>query len=289
MFINKINKKKLSIVFDRFKISKGSNIYIGVDILALAKFLNFQSKNFENFAEIFLKLLLNKVGKSGTVVVPVFNFDCVSKKKFDRKNSVGQSGMFGNLLLKKFYKFRTKHPMYSFLVFGKNSKLYLKKENIGATDENSLWKNFNEDNFKLITLGHHYVRSLTHVHYLENLINVNYRENKIFKVLYKDINGKKFIKNYSFFARRLDVCEFSSITKKCDKIMFKLKIADFLYHNGLICFKLNLNKASKIILKSIKKNSNDLLSFIKIVETFKNKTILCNDNGAVFDLEKNIY
>ena len=129
MFINKINKKKLSIVFDRFKISKGSNIYIGVDILALAKFLNFQSKNFENFAEIFLKLLLNKVGKSGTVVVPVFNFDCVSKKKFDRKNSVGQSGMFGNLLLRKFYKFRTKHPMYSFLVFGKNSKLYLKKEN----------------------------------------------------------------------------------------------------------------------------------------------------------------
>ena len=51
-------------------------------------------------------------------------------------------------------------------------------------------------------------------------------------------------------------------------------------------FKLNLNKASKIILKSIKKNSNDLLSFIKIGETFKNKTILGNDNGAVFDLEK---
>jgi len=106
------------------------------------------------------------------------------------------------------------------------------------------------------------------------------------KVFYKDINGKKFIKNYSFFARKLDVCEFSSITKKCDKIMFKLKIAHFFYINGLICFKLNLNKASKLILKSIKKNSNDLLSFIKIGETFKNKTILGNDNGAVFDLEK---
>ena len=89
-----------------------SNIYIGVDILALAKFLNFQSKNFENFAEIFLKLLLNKVGKSGTVVVPVFNFDCVSKK-FDRKNSVGQSGMFGNLLL-KFYKLEQNIDVFIF-------------------------------------------------------------------------------------------------------------------------------------------------------------------------------
>tara|TARA_B100000963_G_scaffold350223_1_gene360216 strand:+ start:698 stop:1588 length:891 start_codon:yes stop_codon:yes gene_type:complete len=273
-------------LLNHFKITKGSNIYVGIDILRIAKLLKYNSKNLHNLADTILKFLMKHVGKSGTIVIPVFNFECVSQNKFDRKNSVGQSGMFGNLLLKKFYKFRTRHPMYSFLVFGKKSKLYLKKDNIGATDKNSLWKNFNEDNFELITLGHHYVRSLTHVHYLENLINVNYRENKIFKVSYKDINGKVFVKNYSFFARKLDVCEFSSITKKCDKVMFNLKIADFLYNNGLICFKLNLNKASKLILKSIKKNSNDLLSFIKVGETFKNKTILGNDNGAVFDLEK---
>lgn len=286
MFVNKINKKKLSIVFDRFKISKGSNIYLGVDILTLAKFLNFESKNLEYLSEIFLKLILKKVGSSGSIVVPVFNFDCVSQNKFDQKNSPGQSGMFGNLLLKKYYKFRTKHPMYSFLVFGKKSKSYLKKNNIGATDKDSLWKNFNDDNFELITFGHHYVRSLTHVHYLENLLNVNYREKKIFKVSYKNIKGKKFIKKYSFFARKLDVCEFSSITKKCDKLLFKYKIADFLYIGGLICFKLNLNRASNLIINSLKKNSKDLLSFIKIGETLKNKTILGNDNGAVFNLEK---
>ena len=77
----------------------------------------------------------------------------------------------------------------------------LKKENIGATDENSLWKNFNEDNFKLITLGHHYVRSLTHVHYLENLINVNYRENKILKFYIKISMEKNLLKIILFRSK----------------------------------------------------------------------------------------
>ena len=178
------------------------------------------------------------------------------------------------------------HPLFGFCFFGKKSKSYLKKNNIGATDKDSLWKNFNDDNFELITFGHHYVRSFTHVHYLENLLNVNYREKKFFKVSYRDIKGKKFIKKYSFFARKLDVCEFSSITKKCDKLMFKYKIADFLYTGDLICFKLNLRRASNLIINSLKKNSKDLLSFIKIGEAFKNKTILGNDNGSVFKLEK---
>ena len=54
-------------------------------------------------------------------------------------------------------------------------------------------------------------------------------------------------------------------------------------------FKLNLNKASKLILKSLKSNSNKLVSFIKIGEEHKNKTVLCNDDGTVFDLEKKVF
>ena len=72
--------------------------------------------------------------------------------------------------------------MYSFLVFEKKSNKYLKINNSNATGNNSLWKNFNDDNFQLVTLGHHYVRSLTHVHYLENLVGVDYRFVKHFDV-----------------------------------------------------------------------------------------------------------
>ena len=185
------HSSEFSNILSKFNIKKGSNIYVGIDILMVAKYLKYQSKNLHDLADIFLKFLIKHVGKSGTIVIPVFNLDCVPSKKFDRKNSPGQSGMFGNLLLKKYYKYRTKHPMYSFLVFGKKSKKYMKVNNGNATGPDSLWKNFNDDRFDLITFGHHYVRSLTHVHYLEDLANINYRVNKIFKVKYKDFKKKK--------------------------------------------------------------------------------------------------
>ena len=280
------HSSEFSNILSKFNIKKGSNIYVGIDILMVAKYLKYQSKNLHDLADIFLKFLIKHVGKSGTIVIPVFNLDCVPSKKFDRKNSPGQSGMFGNLLLKKYYKYRTKHPMYSFLVFGKKSKKYMKVNNGNATGPDSLWKNFNDDRFDLITFGHHYVRSLTHIHYLEDLANINYRVNKIFKVKYKDFKKKIIEKNFSFFARKLDLCEYSSMTYHCDREFFRLKIAKFAYQNELICFKLNLNRASKLILKSLKKNSNKLVSFIKIGEEHKNKTVLCNDDGTVFDLEK---
>jgi aminoglycoside 3-N-acetyltransferase len=273
-------------ILNKFNIKEASNIYVGVDIIMIAKILNCKSNNLSKLADSILQLLLNVVGKSGTVVIPVFNLDCVPEKKFDRKNSPGQSGMFGNLLLKKYYKFRTRHPMYSFLVFGKKSEKYMRINNQNATGNNSLWKNFNDDNFQLITLGHHYVRSLTHVHYLENLVNVNYRFIKIFQVNYTDFNRKKFTANYSFFARKLDLCEFSSITKNCDRMFFKKNIAKFKYQNGLICFKLNLKKASSLILKSFNKNSKNLVSYIKIGKEHINKNILSPEDRSTFNLEK---
>ena len=281
-----IDTEQFTNILDKFNIKKGSNIYVGVDMVLLIKFLNLKSKNLKQIADLFLKFLLSRVGKTGTVVIPVFNFDCVSKKRFDQKNSPGQSGMFGNLLLKKYYKCRTKHPMYSFLVFGNKSYKYMRVNTQNATGKNSLWKNFNNDNFELITFGYHYVRSLTHVHYLENLANVSYRLNKTFQVSYTDINRKKFTANYSFFARKLDLCKFSSITKNCDRIFFKYNLAKFEYQNGLICFKLNLKKASNLILKSLNKNSKNLVSYIRVEKKLNNKTILSAEDGTTFKLEK---
>ena len=54
------------------------------------------------------------------------------------------------------------------------------------------------------------------------------------------------------------MCEFSSITKKCDMLLLK-KIAKFFYLDGLICFKLNLKNASKVIIKSLQAKSEELV------------------------------
>ena len=87
--------------------------------------------------------------------------------------------------------------------FQKDFKKYKKVNCLNGTAKNSLWKYFIEDNFELITLGHHYSRSLTHTHYIEDLLNVDYRFNKKFTIIYKDQNNKSSKKTYSFFGTLL--------------------------------------------------------------------------------------
>ena len=106
----------------------------------VAKYLKYQSKNLHDLADIF-KILNKTCGKIGDIVIPVFNLDCVPSKKFDRKNSLAKWNVW-KFTIKKYYKYRTKHPMYSFLVFGKKSKKYMKVNNGNATGPDSLWKKF---------------------------------------------------------------------------------------------------------------------------------------------------
>ena len=79
--MSKINSNKLLNVLKKFKIKKGSNIYVGVEIIMLAKLLKYKSKNLYKLADFILKFLVDIVGKTGNVVIPVFNLDCVPKKK----------------------------------------------------------------------------------------------------------------------------------------------------------------------------------------------------------------
>ena len=83
--MTKIDTSQFTNILDKFNIKKGSNIYVGVDMIILVKLLNPKSRNLRLIADLFLKFLLSSVGKSGTVVIPVFNLDCVSKKEFDQK------------------------------------------------------------------------------------------------------------------------------------------------------------------------------------------------------------
>ena len=166
----KINIDPLKYTLDNLGI-ENKNVYLGVDFFSLTKHLMIQNYNYFEVTEYILNYIKRNLGNDGNIIIPVFNFDSVSKKKFHKIYSDGQSGAFGNILLKKYFNLRTYHPMYSFLCFGNNFNKYKKKKNRNATGKNSLWKNFIDENYELISLGHHWNRSFTHVHYIENLVS----------------------------------------------------------------------------------------------------------------------
>ena len=248
----KINLDPLEIILDKLELNN-KNIYLGVDFLLLVKKLNPKNINYIETTELILNYFLKKVGKFGNLVIPVFNFDCIPEKKFNIINSPGQSGVLGNILLKKYSHLRTTHPLYSFLCFGNGFKKYKKINNLNGTAKNSLWKYFIEDDFDLITLGHHYSRSLTHVHYIEDLLDVDYRFNLKFPLIYtnqKNISSKK---TYSFLARKRESCDFSGMTKNCDKVFLKENVTNFYKYKGLISFKLSIKEASNLFYTDLKK------------------------------------
>jgi aminoglycoside 3-N-acetyltransferase len=274
----------IKVILDKFKVEKKHNIYFGVDILYLAKILNLKKTNLDTLAEIVLNFFLNRIGKSGNLVIPVFHFDCIKKKIFNQETSAGQTGFLGKILLKKYFHLRTQHPIYSFLCFGNYANKLIKLNNVNATGKESPWKYFIQDNFDIITLGHHYVRSFTHVHYLENLIGVNYRFIKKFSLNYTDINCKTSLKKYSFYARKENICEFSGITKKCEKFFIKNNLANFYKYKDFISFKLNIKNAANVILEDMKKNSENFVSYIR--PNSNNKENFCTNDNSMYELEK---
>ncbi len=263
-------------ICNNLSIKKGDKIYLGLDLINLSKQLKAKKINRYILVEQILNFFLKKIGKEGSLIIPVFNFKCIKEKKFDRRNSDGQSGAFGALLLKKYYKFRTINPVYSFLCFGKKKNFYLKIKSFNETGKNSIWKYFIKDKFYLLTLGHHYIRSFTHVHYLERQAKIKYRYDKKFSLIYKDLNNISKKKSYSFFARKKNICLHSALTKKCDRYLIENKLVNFYRHKKLICFKMDLKKSSEIIFKDLLKEKPNFVSVLK--KDIKNYNIVSYKN-----------
>lgn len=265
MSLNKKQTQIINQILDELNLKENDKIHLSLDLMKIYINLKIKKVSYINFSTIILKLIISRVGKNGLVAIPVFNFNCINSGKFNRMKSPGETGAFGNLLLKKFYKNRSVNPINSFLIFGKKSSKLINHKHENCHGTNSLWKKFIDGNFKLITIGHHYVRSFTIIHYLEKLSNVKYRFDKPVNILYVDFK-KKNKRRFVFFARKLNICDHSTINFECDKVFLDKKIFKFFKFNKLISFNLNLKKASELILKDLKRKNPRLVSY-----TNKNK------------------
>jgi aminoglycoside N3'-acetyltransferase len=261
MPIKKFNQFKLKKIINDFHIKEGDNIYLSIDLMRLALTVNFHYKDLDKFSNLILNLFINKIGKSGNIIIPVFNQKSISSKFFNRKKSPGESGAFGNFLLKKNYRNRSRHPYVSFLCFGNDLINFTKIKNQNSEGLNSPWSYMIKKKFDLITIGHHFQKAFSIIHYLERMAKVNYRYDKFFTVNYTDFNGITEKRRYSFFARKLDICNYSSITTYCYDYFIKKNITQKKKFEKLISYKTNLKEACNVILKDLKLGSKKFISY----------------------------
>ena len=196
-------------------INKGDVLCVHSELFKLGKPLLHK----ESFLKEIVILLQELVGKEGTLIMPTFSYSFCKNELFDLKVSSSTVGILTEYFRTMENVKRTKHPIFSFAVWGKKQEEYL---DIGpdAFSLDSVYGKMIYDDGKILMLGAN--KGYTFYYLAEEHMNVSHRYFKIFDGQVKDELGQVYDTKVPYFVRDL------SIKSDVDEE----KLARFLLDNG---------------------------------------------------------
>lgn len=234
-------------------IKKGDTVFISSDV----KIMLWDARENEGKMDLglFIQALKDAVGDSGTVIFPTYNWDFCSGKAFDYKKTSCKTGALGMLALKQHDFRRTKHPIYSFAVWGKFQSHLCSLDNKESFGVDSPFAFFKEHDVKNYVIDVSLEHSFTYVHFVEQQSGlVNYRYEKEFHGDYIDENGQKEARIYSMFVRDLDMDVHVTIDPIYQDFIAKGAAKEPIQINHSEISLIYLGKAYDVVLKDIKEN-----------------------------------
>ena len=190
-------------IVSQFNLQKGDSIWLSSELIKLALILKKKQIKFDG--NELISAFQNSVGEEGTILIPTFSFDFSNKKYYDILHTKGTTGALGNLALHRDDFKRTKHPMHSFMVWGKDKRLLTSMDNKNSFGLDSPFGYCIGNHVKQVILGTDYVHAVTFIHYAEATCNVPYRFAKSFTGEYVTENGEAEIRTYDYVARKLEI------------------------------------------------------------------------------------
>ncbi len=204
------NKGGLKAALNKIGIGLGDIVYVASDLktflFTLAMDFGVKTKSDQNQAlHSFINELQEIVGRDGTLLFPVFSWDWCKGKGFDIKTTKGEVGTLSNWVLSSRSDFvRTRHPIYSFMVWGKDAGYLKEMDNQDAWSHASPFYYFQRYNAKQLLFNIDASECLTFGHYLEQEIGIPYRYPKYFFGEYTDEFGITEKRMYSMYVRDMD-------------------------------------------------------------------------------------
>ena len=185
-------------------IEKGDVILLTSDITDL--FLQCQEHGEQFDPNVLLDKFQEAVGEEGTLLIPTYNWGFCQGKTFDYKKTPSKTGAIGNAALRRKDFVRTKHPIYSFAVWGKDTEELVAMENVESFGPDSPFAYLEKVNAKNVFIGSASLRnSFTFIHYIEQKTGASYRFSKTFRSHYVDQDGQGSEKGYAMYVRNLDL------------------------------------------------------------------------------------
>lgn len=185
------------------KIEKGDVVLLTSDITDL--FLQCQDNGEILDVNILLDHFQEAIGEEGTLLIPTYNWGFCQGKPFDYKKTPSKTGAIGNAALRRNDFIRTKHPIYSFAVWGKDADKLVAMDNIESFGSDSPFAYLEQVNAKNVFIGASLRNSFTYIHYIEQKLGAKYRYSKMFKSHYIDLNKVDTVREYAMYVRDLDL------------------------------------------------------------------------------------
>jgi len=151
-----------------------------------------------------LDSFIESLGSSGTLLLPLFNFEFTTSKVFDFRHTRSQMGAITEIARKRKGSVRTGHPIYSFVALGKDKELFKDINNESGYGKDSPFGLLHKLNGKIGSLDLDDQNSMTFYHYIEECLKVDYRYFKSFDGEYIDEKGISSMKQYKLFVRDIE-------------------------------------------------------------------------------------
>ena len=192
-------------------ITKGDILYVSSDIKTLlynmaTEYGVTKKEERDSALNDLIDTFQDVVGTEGTLLFPVFSWDWCRGKGFNIKSTKGEVGTLQNWVLDNRDDFkRTRHPMYSFMVWGKDRDYLTSMDNQDAWGHASPFYYLQTHGAKQLLFDIESYQGLTFGHYVEQEVAVPYRHPKYFFGNYTDENGITEKRMYSMYVRDLNV------------------------------------------------------------------------------------
>lgn len=179
-------------------IKKGDTIFVHSDISVFGKLYNLDRAS---LLKSLIDTLKESVGKTGTIIMPVFSYSFCNNELFDIKNSKSTVGVLTEFFRNDPDVIRTTHPIFSSAVWGKY-KNQLSKISKDSFDADSIFGKLYQLKGKIVFFGAPF-RSCTYLHYIEQAHGVPYRFLKTFKGKIKN-GDTEYEDEYTYLVRYID-------------------------------------------------------------------------------------
>lgn len=254
--------KLLDDILNACKIIPGDIVLLSSEVIHLFQQCRKENADFE-FNDI-LKAFTDRIGRQGTLLIPTYNWGYCKGNEFSYLSTRGATGALGNAALKhKDFK-RTKHPIYSFAVWGKDRDMLCEMNYTDSFGKQSVFDYLYRNNAINVLLDVDYNHSFTFLHYVEESVGCEYRYLKKFTSDYIDEFGKKEQKTYSMFVRKLELDVHMFLDdNRFEEYLVVHANAKTIVINGNIIRYIRLKQAYEAIELDIKNNkSRNLCSYI---------------------------